>query len=92
MIKSFKHKGLEQFYLSSNKAGIKAAHSAKLKLLLTALNAATQPQDMNAPSWKLHQLKGNLQGHWAVTVNGNWRLTFKFDGNDAEIVDYQDYH
>ena len=92
MIKSFNHKGLEQFYLRGNKAGIKAAHSAKLKLLLTALNAATQPQDMNAPNWKLHQLKGNLQGHWAVTVNGNWRLTFKFDGNDAEIVDYQDYH
>lgn len=92
MIKSFKHKGLEQFYKTGNKAGIQTAHSTKLRILLTALDAATQPLDMNAPNWKLHQLKGNLQDHWAVSVNGNWRLTFRFIGNNAEVVDYQDYH
>lgn len=52
----------------------------------------TMPQDMNLPGWKLHPLKGDLQGHWAVWVNGTWHLTFAFRGTDAEIVDYQDYH
>jgi len=47
---------------------------------------------MNAPGWKLHALAGSLEGHWAVTVDGNWRLTFTFDGADAILVDYQDYH
>lgn len=92
MIKSFKHKGLEQFYKTGSKAGIQTTHCTKLRILLTALDAATQPNDMNAPNWRLHQLKGNLREYWAVTVNGNWRLTFKFTGKDVEIVDYQDYH
>lgn len=92
MIKSFKHKGLEQFYKTGNKAGIQTVHSTKLRILLTALDAATQPLDMNAPNWKLHQLKGSLQDYWAVSVSGNWRLTFKFIGDNAEVVDYQDYH
>ncbi len=47
---------------------------------------------MNLPGWKLHPLKGSLAGHWAVSVSGNWRLTFRFDGTDAVLVDYQDYH
>ena len=50
------------------------------------------PQDMNTPAWRLHPLTGNLQDHWSITVNGNWRLTFKFENGHAEIVDYQDYH
>lgn len=47
---------------------------------------------MNAPNWRLHELSGSLAGRWSVWVNGNWRLTFRFDGKDAELVDYQDYH
>jgi len=47
---------------------------------------------MDVPGWKLHALKGDLQGHWAVNVSGNWRLTFMFEGEDAILVDYQDYH
>lgn len=92
MIKSFKHKGLQKFFESGSKAGIQASHAQKLKVQLAALNAATKPEEMNTPGWRLHQLTGNLDGTWAVTVNGNWRLTFKFIGIDAEIVDYQDYH
>ena len=92
MIKSFVHKGLEKFFRTGSKSGIQAAHAAKLQILLTALNRAESAQDMNAPGWNLHALQGNLKNHWSVKVNGNWRLTFKFDEEDAEIVDYQDYH
>ena len=92
MIKRFAHKGLEAFYVTSSKAGIQAAHAAKLKRQLAQLDQAAAPGDMNAPGWKLHPLKGSLIGHWAVWVSGNWRLTFKFEGADAAVVDYQDYH
>jgi len=92
MIKDFAHKGLQKFFETGSKAGIQAAHADKLDLQLAALNAATQPEDMNAPGWRLHPLQGKLKGHWAITVNGNWRVTFKFDGVDAVVVDYQDYH
>lgn len=60
--------------------------------MLTTLDAAKGPDDMNAPSWKLHPLGGNFSGHWSIWVNGNWRLTFAFEGDDAVLVDYQDYH
>ena len=56
------------------------------------LDNARRPEDMNAPGWRLHPLRANLKGHWAVTVSGNWRLTFRFEGEDAILVDYQDYH
>lgn len=92
MIKSFKHKGLEKFFTTGSKAGIQPAHASKIEDLLTALNAATDVQDMNPPAWHLHQLTGSLAGHWSVKVNGNWRITFTFTGENAEIVDYQDYH
>lgn len=92
MIKSFAHKGLQSFFATGSKAGIQAAHAARLRRQLTQLNQATGPQDMNLPGWRLHPLKGDLAGHWAVWVNGNWRLTFVFDGPDATVVDYQDYH
>ena len=60
--------------------------------MLTALDVASRADDMNAPGTRLHSLKGNLQGHWSVTVSGNWRMTFAFEGEDAVLVDYQDYH
>ena len=59
---------------------------------LFALNRAKTPADMNAPGWKLHPLHGELQGHWAITVSGNRRLTFAFEGEDVIWVDYRDYH
>jgi proteic killer suppression protein len=56
------------------------------------LDVASKPEDMNIPGWRLHALHGELNGHWSVEVNGNWRLTFCFDDGDAILVDYQDYH
>jgi proteic killer suppression protein len=92
MIRSFRHKGLEAFFRTGSKAGIQPAHAEKLRRQLTALEYAVRPEDMNAPGWRWHPLKGDLRGHYAVTVNGNWRLVFRFDNDDAELVDYLDYH
>lgn len=92
MIQSFRHKGLEKFFTTGSKAGIQPKHAKVLEEQLGALNAANQPADMNFPGWRLHQLKGNLQGHYAVWVSANWRLTFAFEGTDAILVDYDDYH
>ncbi len=93
MIKSFRHAGLERFYKTGSKSGIQPAHAAKLAKQLFALNNATAPSDMAVfPNWGYHALKGQRAGQYAVWVNGNWRLTFAFEGKDAVIVDYQDYH
>lgn len=92
MIISFKHKGLERFYRTGSKSGIQAAHAAKLARILARLDVAKIPNDMNVIGWNLHSLSGNLANHWAVSVNGNWRVTFKLENGHAEIVDYQDYH
>ena len=93
MIKSFTHKGLQAFFEKGTKAGIQAAHAPRLARMLARLNDAQTPQDMNVPGWQLHPLKGKvLKGHLSVWVNGNWRVTFRFEGADAELVDYQDYH
>ena len=92
MIKSFAHKGLEVFFACGSKAGIQPAHAARLRRQLAQLDRARSAQDMNVPGWRLHPLKGRLAGHWAIWVSGNWRLTFTFDGTNALVVDYQDYH
>lgn len=92
MILTFRHKGIEKFFLTGSKAGIQPKHAAKLADQLTLLHIARKPEEMDVPGWQWHELKGNLAGHWAVSVNGNWRLTFTFEGEDAILVDYQDYH
>jgi len=92
MIRSFKHGGLEKFYKTGSKAGIQPAHAKKLEEQLTLLDNATSPENMNVAGWGFHPLKGKLAGHFAVSVNGNWRLTFRFVDTDAEVVDYRDYH
>jgi toxin HigB-1 len=92
MIRTFRHKGLQAFAETGSKAGIQPAHAKKLRILLTALDAANRPMDLNAPGYGLHPLRGDLEGHWAVSVSGNWRLTFAFEGEDAILVDYVDYH
>ena len=92
MIKSFQHKGLEAFFRTGSKAGIQAHHAARLRTMLFALDSAVKPGDMNAPGWRLHALTGKLKGYWSVSVSGNWRLIFRFQGTDAELVDYLDYH
>jgi proteic killer suppression protein len=92
MIKSFKHKGLEGFFYDNNKRGIIVAHAPRLARILDRLYASTGPQDMSLPGFQLHRLRGREKGTWSVWVSGNWRVTFKFEGNDAEVVDYRDYH
>ena len=92
MIRSFRHAGLERLFRNGPKAGIQPNHAKKLRILLTALDSASNPVEMNQPGWDFHALSGQLKGHWAVSVNGNWRITFTFRGEDAEIVDYRDYH
>jgi len=92
VIKSFRHKGLEAFFRRGTKSGIQPHHAVKLRMQLTALNAATKPDDLSAPVWRLHPLTGSLRGFYSITVNGNWRLIFRFDATDVELVDYLDYH
>lgn len=92
MIRRFKHKGLERFFLNGIKAGIQAKHTERLRLILGRLNVSTCPRDMNLPGFGLHELSGDRQGTWAVKVSGNWRVTFSFSGQDADDVNYEDYH
>ena len=92
MIRGFKHKGLAKFFETGSKAGIQAQHAGRLRLILGRLSAAASPRDMALPGLGLHPLKGDREGIWAVTVSGNWRVTFTFIGKDADAVDYEDYH
>ena len=92
MIKTFRHKGLEQFFREGSKSGIQPKHEKRLRLQLGRLDAAKSAADMNLPGWRWHTLTGDLAGHWTVYVEKNWRLTFTFESSDAVLVDYQDYH
>ena len=92
MIKSFRHKGLQRFYELGSSAGINAAHKEKLRMRLVALDTAQCIDDMNLPGFRLHLLKGNKAGLWAIDVNKNWRITFEFHDGNAYVVDYEDYH
>lgn len=92
MIKGFKHSGLEKYFLKGVKSGIQAKHARRLSLILGQLNAALSYKDMDLPGLYLHELSGKRRGIWAVRVSGNWRVTFRFNGADAEHVDYEDYH
>ena len=92
MIKGFRHKGLERFFLRGTKAGIQANYAERLRLILARLHASTRPQDMHLPGLDLHELKGNRKGTWAVKVSGNWRVTFAVVGKYIANVDYEDCH
>ena len=92
MIRSFAHKGLEQFFLTGNKAGIQPHHATRIRLILAQLQQARSVDDLRIPTLRLHELKGNRKGAWSVTVQANWRITFRFVAGDAEVVDYKDYH
>ena len=92
MIISFIHKGLEKFYNTGKTSGIQSKHMKRLKLILSNLDQAENPNDMDLPGLRLHELKGSRKGIWSATVSGNWRVTFRFREKDAEIVSYEDYH
>lgn len=92
MIVSFRHNGLEMLFETGSGRGIDAKHVARLRLILVRLQASRSPHDMRLPGLRLHALKGRLKGHYAVSVSGNWRVTFRFEGHDVVDVDYLDYH
>ena len=92
MIRSFAHKGLERFFAKSERRGIDAKHAERIRRLLDRLDAAAKADDMNIPGSQFHTLKGDRKGTYAVSVSGNWRITFKFDNGDAINVNLEDYH
>lgn len=92
MIKAFKHKGLKKFFETGSKAGIQAKHERRLRMQLAAIDTASIIEDIDLPGFKLHPLKGNRDGVWSITVNGNWRVTFEFKDGNAYILNYEDYH
>lgn len=92
MIKGFRHKGLERYFTKSDRRGIDAAQEPRIRRILDRLEAATKPEDMNLPGYKFHGLKGDRRGTYAVSVSGNRRITFRFDGGDAADVNLEDYH
>jgi toxin HigB-1 len=92
MIVRFRHAGLERFFKTGSAAQVQPAHRRRLKLVLTALNTAQQPHDVGLPGLDLHPLKGELLGFWSVSVSGNWRVIFRFEGSNVSDVDYLDYH
>jgi toxin HigB-1 len=92
VIKSFRHAGVERFFRTGSKAGIQPSHAEKLAIQLFALDQAKAASDLGRAGWNLHPLQGSLKEHWSIKVNANWRLTFRFEQQDAILVDYQDYH
>ena len=92
MIKKFIHKGLEKFFIKGSKAGIQARHASRIRLILAQLNQAKTVEDMNIPTLALHQLKGKRKGVWAVTVQANWRITFRFIVVILSSCKSLDYH
>jgi proteic killer suppression protein len=92
MIRSFRHRGLERFFTRDERRGIPAEFAGRLERILDRLDAATRPEDMNLPGYRFHQLKGERRGTYAVDVSRNWRVTFRFEGEDAVHVELEDYH
>jgi len=92
VIKSVKHKGLRRFYETGRTAGIQPAHKKRLRFQLASLDTAATIKDMDVPGFRLHPLKGERKGLWAITVSGNWHLTFEFRDGNAYILNYEDYH
>ena len=92
MIESFKHKGLRSLFEQDDGRKVKAEQVERLRLILSALDQASNAQDLNQPTFKLHPLKGDRKGSWAVTVRANWRVTFRFEDGNAHDVALEDYH
>lgn len=92
MIRSFRHKGLAEFFLEGSVRRIRPEHARRLRVVLARLHAAREPRDMDLPGLRLHTLKGDLAHWYAIDVSGNWRVIFRFDAGDVMDVDYVDYH
>lgn len=91
MIRSIRHKGLKRLFEDDDPSGVIPEHAGKLRNILAALQAAPTVAHMDMPGFRLHPLKGEMKGYWAVTVRANWRVIFRFP-DEAEDVDYVDYH
>lgn len=92
MILRFRHKGLERLFTAGDASGVSAQHIRRLRQILDLLNRSREPAAMNLPGLRLHQLKGDRRGQWAVSVSGNWRVVFSFAGENVTNVDLVDYH
>ena len=92
MIVSFRHKGLKLLYEKADRRRLSAEYADKVERILARLDEAARPENMDLPGFRLHPLKGDLSSFWSVTVSGNWRIIFRFDGSDACDVDLVDYH
>lgn len=92
MIRGFRHKGLARLYYRAERKGLSAELIPKIERILARLDVAASPEALNLPGWRLHPLKGDFNGYWSITVNGNWRIIFCFDGADVTDVDLIDYH
>jgi proteic killer suppression protein len=92
MVLRFRHKGLERLFTMGDPSGVSAQHIRRIQLILALLNRSRTPAMMNAPGLRLHALRGDRKGQWAVAVSGNWRIVFEFEGENATNVDLVDYH
>ena len=92
MIVSFRHKGLKLFYEKGDASKLQPQHVSKIRLILTRLDAAKSPEELNVPGYGLHQLKGDLKNFWSVKVDKNYRIIFKVENENTQEVDYIDYH
>ena len=92
MIETFRHKGLRKLYETGSAAGVQARHAKRLRMQLAALDSAQNVEDMDITGFALHPLKGAMRGRRAISVNGNWRITFEFKDGNAHVLDYEDYH
>ena len=92
MIRSFRSKALKRYVGTGDPSKLSVTNIERLDRMLTRLDAATRPEQMDRPGWRFHALKGTMKGRYAVDASANWRLTFGWDGNDAIEVDLEDYH
>ncbi len=92
MIQTFRHRGLRRLYARDDASRLRADQVERIRIALANLDAAVQPRDLALPGYRLHRLRGNLQGFWSITITANWRIIFRFAGGDAYDVDLVDYH
>ncbi|MDQ3561012.1 MAG: type II toxin-antitoxin system RelE/ParE family toxin [Pseudomonadota bacterium] len=92
MLASFRHRGLKRLFEQGDRSGVSPEHLDKIENILALLDRATEAGDLDLPGFRLHPLKGNLKGSWAVTVRANWRVVFRLDDGNVTEVDLVDYH
>ena len=92
MIRTIKHRGLKRLFEQGDLSKVRADQLKRIRDVLAHLDGAVESSDIDLPGYRLHRLKGNLKGHWSVTVSGNWRITFRFEDGEALDVDLVDYH